>query len=59
METQTESIHPLMSCKWTSGEDGPNETECGHAFEFTNDGISENGFKYCPFCGGHIKVTAE
>lgn len=42
------------TCQWTEDENGPHETECGHAFEFMNDGVKENGFKYCCFCGGAI-----
>lgn len=42
------------TCQWTEDENGPHETECGHAFEFTYDGVEANGFKYCCFCGGTI-----
>jgi len=42
------------TCQWTEDENGPHETECGHAFEFTYDGVEANGFKYCCFCGGSI-----
>ena len=42
------------NCQWTEDENGPHETECGHAFEFTYDGVEANGFKYCCFCGGAI-----
>lgn len=30
------------------------DTQCGQAFQFTNDGVKENGFKFCPFCGKPI-----
>jgi len=41
-------------CTWTESEDEPIETDCGNAFEFTEGGIKENGFVYCPYCGGEI-----
>jgi hypothetical protein len=44
------------TCQWTEDENGPHQTECGHAFEFTYDGVEANGFKYCCFCGGSIIV---
>lgn len=44
------------TCQWTEDENGLHETECGHAFEFTYDGVQANGFKYCCFCGGSIIV---
>lgn len=39
-------------CHWT--EDGDYsywETKCGHNFEVIDGTPSENGFKYCCFCG--------
>ena len=44
------------TCDWIRDESGPEETQCGHAFEFTYDSVKENGFKFCPFCGGAIIV---
>lgn len=44
------------TCQWTEDENGIHETECGHAFEFTHDGVKANGFKYCCFCGRSIIV---
>jgi hypothetical protein len=41
-------------CKWIDDENGPFSTECGTEFEFINDGIKENKFLFCPFCGGAI-----
>lgn len=32
-------------------------TSCDNMFEFFNDGPKENGFKYCPYCGGEIEVN--
>lgn len=50
----------MKTCKWTL--DGEiYETECGYAQEFICDGIKENHYLYCPFCGRVIyeKVEAE
>ena len=30
------------------------ETSCGKAWEFTTDGVKENGLKFCCFCGKSI-----
>jgi DNA-directed RNA polymerase subunit RPC12/RpoP len=30
------------------------DTECGQAFTFLNDGVAENGFVFCPYCGRRI-----
>lgn len=51
---QREVSQRRETCQWTEDENGPHETECGHAFEFTYDGVEANGFKYCCFCGGSI-----
>ena len=41
------------ACKWTA--DGEIwQTECGHAFEFTADGPTENKAKFCQYCGGNL-----
>ena len=37
-----------VSCKF--------DTECGNAFQFIDGEPSDNGFKYCPYCGSDIKV---
>lgn len=45
-------------CRWTleaSPEYSIWETGCGDMFMFTEDGPSENDFRYCPFCGGVLK----
>ena len=41
-------------CEWHRWESGQYETKCDNVFEFTHEGIKENNFKYCPFCGGSI-----
>ena len=42
------------TCEWHRWESGQYETKCDNVFEFTHEGIKENDFKYCPFCGGSI-----
>lgn len=44
-------------CRWFSeSTDYPEsyETGCGKGFVFNDDGVSENEFKFCPFCGQAI-----
>lgn len=43
-----------QTCEWHRWESGQYETKCDNVFEFTHEGIKENDFKYCPFCGGSI-----
>jgi uncharacterized Zn-finger protein len=31
------------------------ETSCNHNFTFIDGGISDNNFKYCPYCGKEIE----
>ena len=42
------------TCRWVFDEDGPYETGCGRAWQFIEDGVKENGVRFCPFCGGEI-----
>lgn len=46
-------------CRWEVDDDGfpPWATGCGHEFECIEDGLEENGFEYCPFCGGKVEVV--
>ena len=50
-------------CKWIPDDPdiGAWGTSCGRVFEFTNDGPEENGYKFCPGCGGrlHLERTDE
>ena len=50
--TKTDMSDTENTCEWTDGDDEPCHTECGHDFEFNEDGPEENGFKFCPYCGG-------
>lgn len=44
------------SCQWKEDGDGIWNTGCGHLFEFTADGPTENNFRFCPYCGGKIST---
>jgi len=47
-------------CKWVNQDISEYfETECDNAFGFNCDGIKENNFKYCPYCGGKIQEVTE
>ena len=49
-----------MTCKWTYDENYYYyETECGNVFQFDSEGIEENQFKYCPYCGKFIEEEKE
>ena len=42
-------------CDWSNDEDhGKWDTSCGQAFYFIDDGPTENGFRFCPYCGGTL-----
>ena len=47
------------SCQWKEDGDGIWNTGCGHLFEFTADGPTENQFRFCPYCGGKILICEE
>jgi hypothetical protein len=50
MEIERMTAANAETCTWTL-----NGTSCGHLFYFVDDdGIQENGFVYCPFCGRKI-----
>ena len=42
-------------CLWTFDEHSESyDTACNNKFVFMQDGLSENNFKFCPYCGGEI-----
>jgi hypothetical protein len=49
---------PRKTCQWSDEEDAY-WTSCGHGFNCMEDGVKENGFRFCPYCGGMIILTAE
>lgn len=40
-----------MACRWRETVDGQWESGCGRVWEFLSDGPTENGVRFCPFCG--------
>ena len=52
---------PEPTCEWRNEEDswgGNNHwvTKCNEAFHFECDGVTDNKFRFCPYCGKPIKV---
>ena len=39
------------TCLWTEDEDGNWHTTCGEMHTFFDGGPSENGHRFCPYCG--------
>lgn len=45
-------------CTWTEDfQTGAYETSCDQLFECITDGPKENGFKFCCYCGGELRVA--
>jgi len=40
-------------CAWHQEEEDSShyESDCGFSFFFEDDGVNDNGFKFCPSCG--------
>jgi len=54
-EAWNEYVRTQHKCQWAYDETREVYiTSCDHAWMFIDDGIVENGVKYCPFCGGFI-----
>lgn len=47
------------TCEWKQDGEDSWPTACGHNFYFSDGGVADNGFEFCPFCGGHIVVQNE
>jgi hypothetical protein len=55
-----ESQPSVTPCLWTYDEAHYKyDTECGNSFYFESDGIDENGFKFCPYCGKPLADARE
>ncbi len=46
-------------CVWRENGDGAWITGCDDAFEFFEDGPTENGARYCQYCGKRIEVVKQ
>lgn len=50
----------MNACEWTQADGGDEDyylTSCGKAHWFGDGDITENSYKYCPYCGGVIVET--
>ena len=54
---EIERLRERPPCTWSDDEE-PIETSCGNSFVFISDGIEENGFRFCPYCGNKIARAA-
>jgi len=49
----------VNKCQWRQSkdrdEDGIYSTSCGGMFYFDNGSLSDNEFKFCPYCGREIE----
>jgi len=48
----------MNECDWTIHDCDGNiyETDCGQLHYFSDGGVEENKYKYCPYCGRLIKL---
>lgn len=42
------------TCLWRLDDDGYYATQCGQAYTAFDEGLSENHYRYCPWCGRAI-----
>jgi rRNA maturation endonuclease Nob1 len=50
------------TCRWkeiVTDDDDHWKTSCGEEFQWTSGGPTENGAKFCPYCGGKLEVAAK
>lgn len=47
------------TCEWTENGEDCFDTGCCKNFEFSDGGVADNGFEFCPFCGGAITIKNE
>ena len=52
-----EEIDKQKVCAWNNYIENlcMYETSCGNSFYFSEGTVSDNDFKFCPFCGKQIK----
>lgn len=49
-------IEAKEECEWEYDDSTDSwDTECDNKHLFICDGIKENGYEYCPYCGANIK----
>lgn len=61
LEKENEELKEPKTCEWVKDRSGEVYelppvfyTQCGGSFVFSECGIKENKFLFCPFCGGSI-----
>lgn len=48
-----------MTCIWTEDDDtGAYDTACGNKHLFIEGTPRENGYRFCPYCGGALMDAA-
>lgn len=47
-------LNAADTCLWTLHADGYYATQCGQAFTAFDEGLNENHYRYCPWCGRAI-----
>ena len=57
---ELKELMQVKGCKWTDENDGyfdGYKTACGQIQYFGEGEISDNKYKFCPYCGGKIDYT--
>lgn len=55
----TAHVRKAKACTWEHSDDPDMswwETSCGEAWTFIDGGPAENGMKFCPYCGGALRI---
>lgn len=47
------------SCTWEAEAEDCYRTACRKHFEFSDGGVADNGFEFCPFCGRTLTIKDE
>lgn len=50
-------IEPVCCWKANIGDADCWDSECGESFVFTSSAPTEDGFRFCPYCGREIRVV--
>ena len=54
-QKEIDDLMGIEPCEWKRDEEGVYYTSCKNQFVFMDEGIKENEFKYCPYCGYRIE----
>jgi hypothetical protein len=58
MSRRKNSADEKHPCWWRADGDGNWDTDCGEKFVFIEAGPTENGMKFCCYCGKPLKEGA-